>query len=187
MWNILWNNLTPQSEAFATWIAAIATLFLVGGIWLTVLSMRVSARASAFQLTYGRFNAQNMLYARAVFAKTHLDRKANNRIKDNFLPSTGWLIVGFLNQVGRLVQDKKLNLKDVMLAYSDYVTVIGMHWGSRISDDEHKSRYSGFLNLYKKIEELRSSELFKNELDAYYDEAFWECEASLDTAAKSEG
>ena len=40
--------------------------------------------------------------------------------------------------------------------------------------------------MYKKMKESNSSHVFRNELDVYYDRAFWECEESLDATAKAE-
>ncbi|HZB89368.1 MAG TPA: hypothetical protein VE291_11960 [Terracidiphilus sp.] len=188
MLNGFWDSMTAQSGVLATWIGSIATTGLVISIALTLRSMKISAQSSVFNLMFERFNAPSMLYARAVFAKTHLDRKENFGIKDTFLPSSGWLIIAFLDQIGKLVQDKKLGLDDVKLAYADYIAIIGHLWAKRMKGDEeqYKTRYTAFLDLHERIETSRASQLFKSELDAFFDEAFWECEAALDQSAKSE-
>ena len=181
-----WNHLTYKSEALAAWVAALATVVLAFGLWLTMRSMRISAQVATFQIMYERFNAPNMRYARAVLAKTHLQHKVEEPLKDLFIPSVGWLIIGFLNQVGKLIEDERLDFEDVELIYADHVMAIGERCGTRVNDESHLPRYAPFCNMYKKMKESNSSHVFRNELDVYYDRAFWECEESLDATAKAE-
>lgn len=122
-----WDHLTHKSGALATWVAAFATVIaaiasvvLLSGLWLTKQSMRQSAQDSALQLKkseqtsvfqrmYEQFNAPTMHYARAVFAKTHLDRKkkyGHGQMVDGYIPSHGWQIVNFLN-LGRVHANRR--------------------------------------------------------------------------------
>jgi hypothetical protein len=184
-----WNSLSSQSGTLAAWITAIATVFLVVGVVFAWRSMVISARSSAFQTMSGRFDAPNMRYARAVCAKTYLERKAQGvlgQIKNRYVPGQGWLIINFLNQLGHLVQKRRIGFRDVELAYSEYIMVIGGLWGQQLDEYFRDSRYAPFLKLYKKIKASPLPKSVKNDLDLYFDQDFWLAEASLDQSAESE-
>ena len=114
-----WKHLhETESAALASWISAVsavimafATTLLLRGLWLTKQAMEDAKRTALLELMNNRFNAPNMHYARAVFAKTHLDRNrgdALGKIKDLNIPIQGWQIISFLSEVGHLVETDNL-------------------------------------------------------------------------------
>jgi hypothetical protein len=189
----VWNHLTDKSGALAAWVAAIATVALVYGLAQTKRSMKASAQSTVFQRTYEQFNAPNMLHARAVFAKTHLDRIEKGGIdeivRDNYVPLQGWQVINFLNLVGHLVQTEELNLRDVELAYATHVQMIWARWKEQLTPDYRENRYKPFLDLYDKINASPQPKAVKGELELRWKKAqepFWLSEAALDPNAKSE-
>jgi len=176
-----WDHLHEQSSALAAWVAAIGTLGLGFGLWQTSLAMKRSERSSAFRLMHERFNAPDMLYARSFFARACLERKKNGTYRDNkTLP--GWGLLYFLNQLGYLVQKRRVDLLDVALAYSDHVMLIGNRWNEIIASNGNEKRFSPFFELHKRIKDLKIPRQFENELDEHYDDEFWRCEKSLANA-----
>jgi hypothetical protein len=207
MYKCFWDSLTPQSGFLASWIAAsatviaaIASVVLLSGLWLTKQSMRQSAQdsalqlkkseqASVFQRMYEQFNAPTMHYARAVFAKTHLDREkeyGHGKMKDGYIPSHGWQVVNFLNQVGHQVQADRLIFEDVEIAYASHLQYIVGIWKEQLDLECRESRYKPLLDLHDRIMASNLPKDVKSKLDVLDDE-FWESEASLNANAKSEG
>jgi len=195
-----WQSLTTQSSALAAWVAAIATMIsagasvlLLGGLWLTKRSIEASERTALFLLMNERFNAPNMRHSRAAFAKTYLgryDKGGLDRIvKNNVPPRHGFQIIDFLNQVGYLVQTKRLNPQDAALAYSTHIQIIGRKWKSQLGEYFREGRYKPFLDLLDRVNAMVQLKTIKTELEEDWvpaQRAFWESEAVLDLNAKSE-
>ena len=138
---------------------------------------------------YERFNSPNMLYARAVFAKTHLERKETyglGKMKDAYIPLQGWQVVNFLNLVGHQVQAGRLIFDDAEIAYASHVQRIVGIWKGQLSMECREFRYEPLFDLDDKINDSDLAKEMKSELDLLDDE-FWESEAILDANAKSEG
>lgn len=194
-----WQSLTTQSGVLATWlaalaatVAAIATVVLIRGLWLTKQSIEESKRASLFQLMHERFNAPNMRFARATFARTQLDRGEGGGIsiiKRHYVPRQGWQIIDFLNQIGHLVETGRLNSEDVVLAYGTHVQLVGALWKDQLEEYFRNSHYKPFLDLYGKVETSSQPKAIKNDIDRFWPKAqvaFWESESALDPNARSE-
>lgn len=186
----LWNHLkSSESAALAAWVAALATCALIGGLLLTKQSMKESVQSATFQRMYGQFNAPNMLYARAVFAKTHLERMENyglGRLKDGYIPQQGWRVVNFLNLIGHQVQSERLSFDDVEIAYAPHVQHIVGVWKGQLNQEYREFRFKPLLDLYIRVEASPQPKEVKTEFDPL-DKEFWESEACLDVNAKSEG
>jgi hypothetical protein len=199
-----WEHLhEAESSALATWISAIssvitalATIFLLRGLWLTKESMEEAKRTddeakrtALLGLMNQRFNAPNLRFARAVLAKTHLGRKRDGGIgviKDRYVPHQGWQVINFLNEVGHLVQSGRLDIEDVELAFGTHIQTVGGLWKGQFDQDFRDSRYRPFLSLYEKVMSSPLPKAVRSELDLFFDEAFWEGEEALDSRAKSE-
>jgi hypothetical protein len=200
----IWHHMhDAESAALATWVSAasavvmaFATTLLLRGLLLTKESIddaRRSAeeakRTALLQLMCERFNGPNFHFARAVFAKTHLDRKrdgALGKIKDRYVPSQGWQIIYFLNEIGHLVQTERLDFEEVELAFATHIRVIGGLWKEQFDQEFRDSRCKPFLDLYDRAMASRLPNAFESELDLFFDEAFWESEAALSQLALSE-
>lgn len=207
MYKSFWDNLTPQSSVLASWVAAAATVvaavasvILLYGLWQTRQSMKQSqqaaasqrkesAQSSAFQLMYERFSSPHMLFARAVFAKTHLERMetyGQGKLKDGYIPQQGWQVVNFLNLIGHQVESERLSFDDVEIAYAPHVQHIVGVWKEQLNQEYREFRFKPLLDLYGRVEASPQPKEVKTELDLL-DKEFWESEACLDTNAKSEG
>lgn len=183
-----WQALTPQSSTLATWVAAfaaivaaVASVLLLRGLWLTKRSIEESRRTALFQLMHERFNSPDMRFSRATFAKTYLDRYdrggLDRIVKNNFPPRHGFQIIDFLNQVGHLVQTRRLNPEDVVLAYSTHVQLIGSKWKAQLDDYFRKGRYKPFLDLCTVVNTTSDLKTAKTELEQNWvpaQRAFWE-------------
>lgn len=195
-----WSHVTGGSGALAAWVAAIAaivtavaTVVLLRGLWLTKQSIEESRRTALFQLMHERFNAPDMRFSRATFARTYMgryDKGGLDRIvKNNTPPRHGFQIIEFLNQVGHLVQTRRLDSEDVVLAYSSHVLLIGSKWQSQLDEYFREGRYRPFLDLFALVNTIDQPKAFKTGLEQSWlpaQRAFWESEAALDPAAKSE-
>ena len=185
-----WNHLkSRESAALAAWVAGLATCALIGGLWLTRKSMNESAQSAAFQRLYEQFNSPNLLYARAVFARTHLERMetyGRGRVKDGYIPQQGWRVVNYLNLIGHQVQTERLSFEDIEKTYASHVQHIVGVWKEQLSQEYREFRFKPLLDLYDKIEASPRPKEVKTELDLL-DNEFWESEACLDASAKSEG
>jgi len=191
----LWGHLhETESSALATWLSAIATVFLLWGLWFTKLSIEESKKAELFRLMFDRFNAPNVRFSRATFAKTYLERYykggLDRFVRNNVPPRHGFELIGFLNQIGYLVQEKRLNSDDVVLAYSTHVQLLAWKWRDLLDDGCREEHYRPFLTLYDTVnaasDRLRT---LVTESDLGWvpaQRAFLESEAALDPLAKSE-
>jgi len=181
MFGGFWSSLSPQSGVLASWVSSIAAVILIIGLWLTWRAMKMSARATTLQLIQERFNSPAMLRARAVFAWCVLNPKdavAHNR---GYIPKFGWIVVDFLNQVGRLVDSGRLRFEDAEIAYATHALQIWEHpsWRRQLENDWLATPYAPFLRMCKKMKESESPKSVNNEYQAAYVSSFWECEASL--------
>lgn len=186
-----WNHLTDKSGALAAWIAALATVALVYGLFQTGQSLKESAQTTTFQRIYDQFGAPNMLHARAVLAKTHWERVEKggiDRIRDNNLARQGWQVVNFLNNVGHLVKIDRLSFEDVLFAYGQHVQLICARWKSQLAHGCYQDRYKPLLDLCLRVNKSPQRTVH-NQIELEWEqaqEAFWKSEAALDPNATSE-
>ena len=181
-----WSHLTERSGALAAWVGAVGTVALAFGLLQTWIVMSRSARSASFELMNKRFNAPEMLYVSAKFARNYLDRKDKGEFwKNNTLPA--WNLVHFLNQVGYLACKNRIDFTDAALAFGDHIIRIGDRRNEALALNANEKRYSPFFRLHKRVKESDIPRIFLTELDGHYDDEFWRCEASLDAHAKIEG
>jgi len=180
-----WDHRTPQSGALAAWVGAVGTVALAFGLLQTWIVMSKSARSALFELMNKRFNAPEMLYARATFARNYLDRKDKGEFwKNNTLPA--WNLVHFLNQVGYLVCKNRICFTDVALAFGDHIIRIGDRWNETLTADHREVRFAPFFRLHQRVKESDIPRIFLTPFDEHYEDEFWSCEASLDAKARPE-
>lgn len=108
------------------------------------------------------------------------------KIKDGYIPRQGWQVVNFLNLIGHQVQSERLSFDDVEIAYASHVQHIVGVWKEQLNQECREFRFKPLLDLYSRVESSPQPKEVKTELDLL-DNEFWECEASLDANAKSEG
>jgi hypothetical protein len=180
-----WDCLkSPGSEPLAVWLTAFATVLLVFGLLQTSTAIKKSARSAAFNLMQGRYNAPDMLSARSILARDYLNYKQKGAFWNLNAAPTG-KVVHFLNQVGYLVDEKRIDFVDAMLAYSDHVILIGDKWNETLGADHRENRFAPFMRLHEKMKKSNCPVMFKTPLDNYYDDEFWKCEANLSAQCNS--
>jgi hypothetical protein len=187
----LWNHLHEESNALATWIAALATIALVYGVVVTRQALKESAQSAAFQRSYEHFNGPTLLHARAAMARAHLERVEKGgieRIRDNYVPDLGWQVVNFLNSVGHLVAAERIRFEDALFAYGQHVQVICARWQYILTLECQEDRFKPLIDLCARID-ASPQRVVRNDIERTWEpaqEAFWKCEAALDPNAKSE-
>jgi hypothetical protein len=180
----IWDHLKScESVALAAWVAALATVALVGGLWLTKQSMEESKRTAVFQMMYGRFNDPAMRFARAAFAWIRLNPEKGIQQTNNLrITLFGWEVVDFLCSVSHLVEERKIEFHDAEMAYARHLLSIcgDEHWKQSLESDDLRLRYAPLLKLFGRIKESGRFATPAGELKAgLYDEPFWHCEMRL--------
>lgn len=123
-----------------------------------------------------RFNSNDMHFARAMAAKQMRDPKLSNML--GHPPAHARKVIAFLMQADQMLERGELKIDDLVIHLGDHVMMYGEKF-TRLGDPLNQGRYASFIALHGKVKNSDRFRQFQDDLDTYFDEEFWECEASL--------
>jgi hypothetical protein len=166
----------------AAWVTAVATCVTAIGVIIAWYQIRASRRSARFAIIQERFNDPAMRFSRAAFAWSKLNPEEPATWHGRFVPQYGLEIADFLNSVGKLVEEGKVEFEDVEMADARHVLAIcaNEEWEQRIGAEGLNFRYAPLLNLYRRMVKSGRFVDSVDELKAgIYDGPFWYSEMSL--------
>jgi hypothetical protein len=123
-----------------------------------------------------RWHAPDMLFARAQTAKDMLQPKVSILLGQP--PAHALKVLAFFMQIQQMLTKSELNLDDVVVNFGDHIIMMASKF-TMLSNSQLQGRYGPFLKLYKATKSSERIRRFQDGVDAYFDQQFWECEASV--------
>lgn len=188
---LVWQS-SDASLARATWGLFFVTGTLVAvtliGVWWSIWdgrSRRLSDRARdrrelqwrTLAEATSRFGSPEMLFARKAVATDVMSGKLSTLLGKP--PQHARRLLAFFMQIEQLLQSGDLAIDDVVRHFGDHIMIIGHKFGDWMADSGLKGRYLSFIRLFERVKVSDTRRTFRDEMDAYFDEQFWECEANL--------